>query len=54
VSGKNQSAHKVQAPFQRHAHRAGRGLTGCGRARATTAPHRTQQKRKQRSFVGTK
>ena len=40
VSGKRESAHKkCRRSLQRHEHRAGRGLAGCGRARATTAPH---------------
>ena len=40
MSGKRESAHKkCRRSLQRHEHRAGRGLAGCGRARATTAPH---------------
>jgi hypothetical protein len=30
---------KCRRSFQRHEHRAGRGLAGFGRARATTEPH---------------
>ena len=40
MSGKRESAHtKCRRSLQRHEHRTGRGLAGCSRARATTAPH---------------